>query len=194
MRYIFLFLFLFSQVLADEDQASVESRIDRSQRPLSALINLGYTSLSNPTGSKLSGPGLELLIQYALNERWATGLGIAQMNLGSSGSASAISFRATYALWGSLRTVEEKVYQDAKLITKSKSLEKSSLCLQLLGSQYFINATRNTVPYSGYGLATYYKFVGTDYANFIVGAKYESVSNTNTLSAINLFAGMEFRL
>lgn len=190
---IFIFNFIFvSNIFGQEEPKTTRSEFSSS--PMTANFNLTYNSLANSNGQTLSGQGLELQFTYALKQRWGLGLGLRQMNLGSSGSASAVSFRVTFALTGSLLKEQKKLFYDKALILENDALETPCICLQVMGSQYYLNATNNTVPFTGYGLSLYYRYPTKRAASLIGGISYESVSNINTINAMALVAGIEFRI
>ena len=191
MKYLALTLAYFFSASILWAQSS--SRAETQGHPFSASFNLSYNSLSNSIGTSLSGPGLEFQLLYGLNQNWGLALAIKQLSFGSGGSASAVSFRATYALIGRLNKETQKVYHNNKLMVESQSLESRCLCLQVLASQYFLNATQTTVPFTGFGFNLYYKMPTSYSFSLVPGVQYESVQNNSTLSILSLFVGTEFR-
>ncbi|MCB9092793.1 MAG: hypothetical protein H6621_04030 [Halobacteriovoraceae bacterium] len=201
MKIIFLLLlpyllFVSSLTAATEQNTQVKpTRKENSLNRITANFNLTFNSLSiSETGTSISGPGLELFVSYALSKKWGVGGSVKQMNLGSTGSGSGFNFRATYALWGNLLTENSKFYYDKDLIIENKSVETSCLCAQITGSQYYLNTSVSTVPFTGYGAALYYRYPTVQFHNLIGGVQYESMANTDTLTAMTIFLGIEFRI
>ncbi len=161
---------------------------------LSLQPSLAYTQLSNSgTGQSLSGPGLELLAQYAINQKSALGVSFRQMNLGSESSGSAFNFRYIYALTGSLLKKTSKINLNSKTILNSVDAETPSWCLQAIGSQYYINTSSSTVPFTGFGLGTYYKYP-FNFSTAFAGINYETMQNNSTLTSLSLLFGIDIKL
>ncbi len=196
MTKLCLFLILCSSfiAIADDSYQEVSYREESTLNPITANFNLSYNSLSNTNTQSLTGPGIELQLTYALHERWGMGFAIKQMNLGDSGSASALNFRVTYALLGKLLNKDTKAYFKKDLMVEKKNIERPCLCIQVMASQHYLNATQTTVPFTGYGVSGYYKYPTKTISSLIAGASYESISNVNTVTVISLFAGLEFRI
>ncbi len=193
MKYlplIFLLSFVNSSLFANQ---VLTSRTTQSR--ISILPSLTYTQLTISTNSEnLSGPGLELLIQYALKEKSALGFSFRQMNLGSESSGSALNFRYIYALKGRLIKNETELKVDHQTVLNNIDIVEPTWCVQAIGSQYYLNTSSSTVPFTGFGVGTYYKYPLKKYSNLFGGINYETMENSGTLTSLSLYLGMDFKL
>lgn len=189
MKFFILIFLLLSKVSASE----LNSEETISKVSVSTLLTFSSLSLST-TGKSLTGPGLEAYIQYSLSSKWATGASFRQMSLGTGGSGSALNFKVTYALLGSLEKSFRETTLGHKKIIINKELEESCLCVQFLASQYYLNTTNNTVPFTGFGIAGFYKYPTRKFSSLIGGLSFESLQNKGNLTVISLFFGLNFRI
>lgn len=162
--------------------------------PMTASVDLNYNSLSNTNGNSSSGPGVGLLFNYALSDRFGVGMGFRQISIDQSGSASSINIRFTYAYRGFLSNSREKLQFNNEMVVESKSIESSCICLQILATQYYFNGSSNTVPFTGYGFGGYYKMPTKNKWSYIFGGLYESATNSETITSMSFNFGIEFRI
>lgn len=186
----FFICFISLSSLAEEVLFSTQTVTRFSLSP-----NLAYTQLSiSDNNTSLSGPGVEVLLQYAIQEKSAIGFSYRQMSLGSESSGSALNFRYIYALTGSLMKKSSSVKLNSKTVLNNSEVEIPAWCIQAIGSQYYINTSVNAVPFTGFGLGTYYKYPIRGFSSFFGGVNYESMQNNATLTSLSLFFGMDFKI
>lgn len=152
-----------------------------------------YMTIPSPgTGEDLSGFGVAFQGQMAFREKMALGFGARQtFSFGGSAIVTGIDGRFTYAITGKLMTENMLVELGDKDVISIEDTNYSGFRAQFIASQFFFNATSNTVPYNGIGLASYYEWAIAGGMTIVTGARADTIYNNDfSTTPMSVFAGL----
>lgn len=198
LKTLILFLFIFS-VNAQENndnsdlapEKDVTIKVKESKTKLYIIGD--YITVGSPSGgAALSGIGVSFQGQFALNKNYAVNIS-ARQNFSFAGTSIITSFdgRLTYALTGKLLGEDKETFINGVKVADAKDYDLSGFRLQLVASQYYFNASATTVPYNGLGISAYYEMTNKNRFNYIMGARFDSISNSSfTAAPLSVFFGV----
>ena len=193
MKAICLILLLLNlQIWASE---LVDENIEEVSKPNKMrMYAIGdYMMIPSPgEGEDLTGFGISFMGQVAFSEKIALNFSARQtFSLGGSAIVTGMDGRLTYAITGKLLTEDSKIEVGDKDVVISKDTDVSGFRVQVLASQFFFNASSNTVPYNGFGVTGYYEMSFQNSLSIIGGARYDLIYNNEfTTTPISGFAGI----
>lgn len=199
---IALLAILFVQLSLAQDEVKVddakrvekEVRVDQETHRMRLYFRTDFTNIPSPAsdGTPLSAFGLTITGLYAFSDKIAAGFS-AWQSFTLTGSSVITSFdgRLVYALTGKLTSTDEQTTIDNTRVISVKDYDTSGFRAELLAVQYYFNASANTVPYNGFGFGGYYEFVNQARTSFIVGGRYDMISNSDySTSPMQFFVGV----
>lgn len=195
----FLFLLLSFTVLSnplDEVHVKLADNIieEHEDESFKFIFNGSYFSVSNAElGTNLGGAGIAFQALYMLSNKFAIGGGAGTtMSQGGAGAATILNWAFTYSLTGALKSTKSEYSLNGKEILSGLNSISEGLRVQMVLSQYYFNATNNTIPYAGFGGAIYYdKYIDYIGSNAVLGLRVEQLYNNElTLTPITLMFGI----
>lgn len=149
----------------------------------SVFFTGGYFRLSSPAG-KVSGLEFNLGYRYAVSDKFAMGPKMRQALSRKDGFATlftAIQIDLDYALWGALGSYQGSVELDGQRVYRYKDSEYGVLRIVVGVSQFFVNTTDFSVPFSGFGGGIRYD-LPTQWSTMIsIGAGIDRLTNAKLM-------------
>jgi hypothetical protein len=154
---------------------------ERHQDEVLKFMLLGsYISVDNPElGTNISGFGGSFQAMYLLSDKFAIGGGAGTiMSEAGAGAASILNWAFTYSLTGRLKSTKSTYSLNGKQILSGSNSIAEGLRAQFFLSQYYFNATKNTIPYAGIGGQIYYdKYLKSIGTNALIGIRIDQLFN-----------------
>lgn len=161
---------------------------------LKFMLSGAFLSVDNPeTEENITSFGGGFQIIYALGNKFALGGGAGTiMSEAGAGAATILNWAFTYSLTGQIKSTKSTYSLNGRQIVSGSNSTAEGLRVQLLLSQYYFNATRNTVPYAGLGGQIYYdKYIKSFGVNGILGLRVDQLFNNETsLTPVSLVFGV----
>ena len=179
--------------LRAEEILGTESGADR----VVVRVEPDYWVFSLNTGD-LSGGGLAAAVDVAVSEDFALGA-LFSYAWASDGAGASIyyaqSLRLVYALTGQLLKSHHRISMDGAPTVRYRGHSPGGLRLGLSMSQYFLNSTSSSVPYSGAGAFLFYEFPAWPRVSHGPGVAADSVTNvTDSPLALRAWWGLSIYL
>lgn len=161
---------------------------------LKFMLTGAFLTVDNPeTEENITSFGGNFQILYALSNKFALGGGAGTiMSEAGAGAATILNWAFTYSITGQIKSTKSSYSLNGRQILSGSNSTAEGLRVQLLLSQYYFNATRNTVPYAGLGGQIYYdKYIKSLGVNGIFGLRLDQLFNNETsLTPVSLVVGI----
>lgn len=206
LKVSFIALFFSLGICAAEPQGSVAGSDDKPSLKENTEVQLDkkvirtkvyvvgdYITVGSPAGGQaLSGFGVSFQGQFALNNNYAINISARQsFSFAGSGIITSFDGRLTYAISGKLMGEDKSANINGLKVVEVQDHDLSGFRVQLIASQYYFNASTTTVPYNGMGLSGYYEWANDERYNYIAGARFDQISNSEfSTSPLSVFCGL----
>jgi len=177
--------------LNPENKANVADHDDVSRLRLYLAPGYFMFSRDDVSASGFSAAGG---IHYGITERWGIAAGYRQAYSSQeqfTSLFSQIDFRASYAIFGS-----QVLHRNTTRLNDWKVAEYSmhnagGLIAEAAISQYYFSGSTSVVSFSGPGLGLRYEFPSASLHNWVVGARFDRVTNSRyVLYSYELLGGI----
>ncbi|MCT4640891.1 MAG: hypothetical protein N4A33_01250 [Bacteriovoracaceae bacterium] len=171
----------FTQSLTYQDLSLSDNITESHTKDRFKLMFVGsYFQMSNDeVGTDLSGFGASFQAIYALNKKLGVGGGAGTAMSGSgAGALTVLNWAFTWALTGNLNSSRSTYSLNGREVLKASNSIAQGLRVQALLSQYYFNASANTIPYAGLGVMLYYDYFFESLGlNAVAGIRMDQLFN-----------------
>ena len=152
------------------------------------------TQLSHSSGRKLQVYAIGGGLTYGLSPRWGAGVNIRQgytPTSGLSATFSALELKVQFSVTGAQISNQESVELGDHPVLVSSDRRSGGLGVEAGVSQYLLNSTTGTIPYTGGGLGVGYEFPLSRDIGLVLKTRIDQLSSgKNTLSTIQFGSGV----